>query len=101
MALELQQWAFFLQLDQNRQHARMRLAEEGIKKITYSRWPELKGFGLEEKRLHLLSVDERAREWDAVRAGCEVRISQAVYLTARADALAKTLLAVAKGENHE
>jgi hypothetical protein len=93
-AFILQQFALHLQRAYNREQARVGWAEENIKRLTARTVGSVKGYSLEERRPLAVSQDELACKFDALRVKAGCRVGRLAYLSAKVEAMARSLMAL-------
>lgn len=90
-AYVLFQYAFFLQVANNREQARALLEDHKWKRAAGGRMARTAGYSWEERKQVVLAGMQEAREADDRRAACEARAQSLAYLAARVRDMAACL----------
>jgi hypothetical protein len=90
----LEQFAFFLQKAANREQARVRWAEENLRRLLGPLLGRQQAYSYEERRMLALAGNASARELDRLRVEAQTRLDRIQYQSRRIEGLARALLAL-------
>jgi hypothetical protein len=93
-AYVLFQFSFRLQQLTNREQARANWADESVKKMISKKVGLCKGSSFEERRLQAVAADKEAWAMDDVRARSKLKADRVAYLSNKADAMGRAMLAL-------
>lgn len=97
-AFLLCRFATHLQNALNREQARLRWAEECIRKIIAPHLAQQKGYSFEERKLLAVRDNDAASNIDTLRVKAQLRIERVSYLSNKVENMARSLMALAQSK---
>ncbi len=93
-AYMLERLALHIQDACNREAARVRWADETVRKLIAPRLAEQRAYSFEERRLLAVGTDPEAARVDALRVKAQLRVDRVSYMAGKVEAMARTLMAL-------
>ena len=94
-AIVLTQYAHFLKKAENKERSKVTHAESALRWVITPVLDQVTGYGLEEKRMKAIRVNEAAASYETIRARSQARLDRIEFISQTVKELAHTYMALA------